>query len=116
MRLPALVIGAQPVADGTSAEEWARTVRRIVRAQKGCRAPASTRAIEVDGEDAVLLRYPDCPRGSELDHRWVAAVHGGRGFHLVFFDEPGHAARDREVFRDLVAGISFDATPPATPT
>jgi hypothetical protein len=108
MRLPALVVGAQPVAEGTTADEWSRTVRRIVREQKGCRAPSGTRRFEVDGEDAVLLRYPDCPRGSGLDHWWIALVHRGRGYHLVVWDDRDHAARGRARFRELVDSVEFD--------
>jgi hypothetical protein len=31
-------------------------------------------------------------------HMWTAVIHGGRGFHIVWFDTTGHRARDARQF------------------
>jgi hypothetical protein len=108
MELPALVIGAQPLPRGTAVPAWERVVTSIVRYQKGCAAPASTEPVHVGEEEGVLLAYPGCPEGSGLDHTWIAAVHRNRGYHIVWFNRPGHEAADRKVLDQILASWQFD--------
>ena len=108
MDLPALVVGAQAVADGTSIDAWSATVIDIVAGQKHCDAPRTTERLTIGGDAAVLLAYPDCPSGAHLDHLWAAVVHGNRGYHFVFFDATGHEAADRAVLGRMLATVLFD--------
>ncbi len=107
MKLPALVIGAQELAGATSLDEWKTAVTRTVAFQKGCARPSSSEALEVGSEDAVMLRYPDCPSRSGLYHLWTAVVHNGRGFHVVWFGRSGDETKDRPVIDDVLATLNF---------
>jgi hypothetical protein len=107
MDLPALVVGAQRVAEGTSIEDWTTTVIDIASGQKDCGAPERTESVDVGGEEAALLSYPDCPKGSGLNHLWIAVVHRDRGFHIVYFDTAGHEAADRALLDNMLSSVSF---------
>lgn len=107
MELPALVIGAQALAGATSLDEWKAAVTRTVAFQKGCARPRSSEPVKVGGESAVMLRYPDCPKGSGLYHLWTAVVHNGRGFHVVWFGRSGNETKDRPVIDDVLASLNF---------
>jgi hypothetical protein len=108
MPLPALVIGAQPVQRGTSLDAWEEIVTGIVRFQKGCEPPPGGQRVAVGEEEGVLLRYPDCPTGSGLDHLWIAAVHRDRGYHIVWFNRPGHEVEDRKALDHILRRWQFD--------
>ena len=107
MDLPALVVGAQAVAGGTSIDDWTATVIDIASNQKQCGAPASSEKLEIGGDHAVLLDYPDCPKGTRLNHLWAAVVHGSRGYHIVFFNALGHETDDRVLLDRMLASVSF---------
>ena len=108
MDLPALVVGAQPVAEGTTIVEWTATVTDVASNQKHCGEPAAMEKLKIGGEQAVLLSYPDCPRGAHLNHFWAAVVHGNRGFHMVFFDTVGHEDADRALLHRMLSRVSFE--------
>ena len=107
MDLPVLVIGAQPIAAATRTNDWAREVRAIVEGQKGCGPTAATNELTVDGVDAVELSYPNCPRGAGLDHRWIALVHGGLAFQIVWFDASSTDSSGRTQLDSMLASIHF---------
>lgn len=107
MDLPALVVGAQAVADGTSIEEWTAKVIDVVARQKHCGTPETTETLEIGGDEAALLTYPDCPSGTHLDHLWAAVVHGNRGYHMVFFNTAGHEAEDRALLHRMLSTVAF---------
>jgi hypothetical protein len=107
MELPALVIGAQELAGAAGLDEWKAAVTRVVALQKGCAQPSSSEAVNVGGESAVMLRYPDCPKGSGLYHLWTAVVHNGRGFHVVWFGRSANESKDRPVIDEVLAILSF---------
>ena len=107
MTFPVVVIGAQPVPGDETIDAWTAAVVENVSVQKGCDAPERTEAIEVSGADGVVLTYPDCPAGTGYLHLWVAVVEGGRGFHIVFFDDAGHGRADRKELHRLLATFSF---------
>jgi hypothetical protein len=108
MRFPVVVIGAQLVTTGTSLDGWTDTVVEIVAAQKDCPRPKHIEMVDVDGELAALLTYPDCPAGTGYLHLWVAVVHDGRAFQIVFFDHAGHEPSNRHRLRRFLASMSFD--------
>jgi hypothetical protein len=64
MTLPAMVVGAQRVALGTTIDGWTSMVINTVSFMKQCPEPDSTERITVAGEPAMLLRYDDCPARS----------------------------------------------------
>ena len=105
MDLPVLVVGAQPIAATTHIGDWAEEVSAIVSHQKGCGPAAATKARTVDGVDAVELSYPDCPPGAGLDHRWIALVHGGLAYQIVWFDASGTDGRSQ--LDSMLASIHF---------
>jgi hypothetical protein len=107
MDLPVLVVGAQPVAATMHTGDWAKEVSAIVDHQKGCGPAAATNARTVDGVDAVEFSYPDCPPGAGLDHRWIALVHGGLAFQIVWFDASGAEASGGTQLDSTLATIHF---------
>ena len=107
MTLPALVIGAQDVARGTTLTRWTATIERIVRGQKGCTQPRSTETVKVGGEIGSVLNYPDCPKSSGLYHLWIVVVHADRGYHIVWFNNAGHEEQDRRVLDTMLTSLSF---------
>jgi hypothetical protein len=107
MELPALVIGAQGLLGTTSLDGWKAAVTRIVAKQKGCKQPRSSERLNVGGDTAVMLEYPDCPRGSGLYHLWTVIVHKGRGFHVVWFGRSENETKDRPLLDDVLASFSF---------
>jgi hypothetical protein len=106
MTLPAVVIGAQRVAPETTLEEWTSTVIALVARMKGCPRPASDDRVQVGRDDGRLLAYPSCPSAPALHHLWAAFVHGGRGYHIVWFNTRGDVARDRARFEVMLASLS----------
>lgn len=107
MELPALVVGAQELARPTSLDEWETAVRHTVVFQKGCAQPRSSEPLKLGAERAVMLRYPDCPKGSGLYHLWTAVVHNGRGFHVVWFGRSGDESKDRPLIDEVLASLTF---------
>jgi hypothetical protein len=107
MTLPAIVVGAQPVEPGTTLDDWTAEVQAIVAGFKGCAEPSEIDAIDVAGEPAALLVYPDCPAGLGLDHLWVVFVHDELGFQMVWFDESSDGPVEREEFEQILSTVSF---------
>lgn len=107
MELPAVVVGAQKVAPGTTIDDWETAVIGTVSFMKGCPAPEARERLVVGGDQAALLTYPNCPEGSGLLRLWLAVIHDGRGFQIVFFDRAGHEARDRALLDRMLASVSF---------
>lgn len=107
MGLPALVIGAQEVPAAMSLDEWKTAVTRTVAFQKGCPQPSSSERLKVGGDDAVMLRYPDCPKASGLYHLWITVVHDGRGFHVVWFGRSENETKDRPVIDEVLGSLAF---------
>jgi len=108
MQEPAFGVGAQRVPRSTTVAEWTPRVIALVSTFKGCPGPATTENIRVGGAPAVLLTYPDCPKGSGLYHLWTAFVHNGLGYQMVWFNHPGQEAADRAVLQRMLASVRFD--------
>jgi hypothetical protein len=83
-------------------------VVETVSFMKECPRPDARETIRVDGVEAVLLTYEECPLESGFLHYRVAVVHDGVGFHIVWFDEPGRAEADRPALDSLRSTLSFD--------
>jgi len=106
--LPALVIGGQRVAPTVTIDRWASDVGSTVSFMKSCAQPDGREAVTVGREQAMLLRYDDCPKGSGLFHFWVAVVHRGVGYHIVWFDQKSNEATDRAAFDKVLKSVVFN--------
>jgi hypothetical protein len=69
-----------------------------------CGPPASREAFELDGEPAELLTYAAC---NTLSHEWVTVLHAGRGYHILWLDQPGNEDVDRAYFEEILATFRF---------
>jgi hypothetical protein len=107
VKLPAMVVGAQRVSSATDIDRWTAMVIGTVSFMKQCSRPDARKRIEVRGEQAVLLVYNDCPKGSGLFHLWTAVVHRGFGFHIVWFDRHGREVVDRERLDVMLSSVTF---------
>jgi hypothetical protein len=108
MELPGVIIAAQPVADDVKLGKWTATVEDTVESMKDCKASNRTEHLDVGDEPATLLTYRNCPSDLGLLHLWAGVVHEGRGYHIVWFNEPGTEAADRATFRSMLSTMSFD--------
>ena len=102
---PGVIVAAQKLPG--DAQAWTDTVVGVVASQKQCERPTERIAVRVDGERADMLVYPDCPHGSGLHHLWVAVTHGGRGYHIVWFNRAADAKTDQDALRALLADFNF---------
>ena len=107
MKLPAVVVGAQPVIPQTNLDDWTSTVIGLVAQMKGCARPAARSHVRVGGDEAVVLAYPNCPAAPSLYHLWTVLVHGGRGYQIVWFNTHGQEPGDRAVLDKMLASVSF---------
>ena len=107
MTPPGVIVAAQPVPPATDAEQWASKVVSTVSFMKRCRQPDATENIHVGGDNAVLLTYERCPQKAGYLHFWIAVVHRGFGYHIVWFDEPGRTAEDRPALDRMLSSVSF---------
>ena len=107
MTPPGVIVAAQPVPPGMNAQQWASRVVATVAFMKQCRKPDAKENIRVGRDDAVLMTYEECPRESGFLHYWVAVVHGGFGYHIVWFDKVGRTAEDRPALDRMLSSISF---------
>jgi hypothetical protein len=111
MTPPGVIIAAQPVPPGVDARQWASKVVGTVFFMKQCRRPDVQENIRVGGDDAVLLTYERCPEASGFLHFWVAVVHAGFGYHIIWFVEPGRTAKDRPALFWMLSSVSFARGP-----
>lgn len=109
LSVPAVVVGAQRVAPGTSLADWTARVIGIVSTFKGCAQPVNREDLTVGGVPAVLLTYPNCPAGSGLYHLWVALVHDGLAYQIVWFNHPGREVEDRALLQRMLASAAFSS-------
>ena len=107
MTLPAMVVGAQRVPAATDIDRWTSMVVGTVSFMKQCPHPDARERLQVGDEEAVLLTYNDCPKGSGFFHLWTAAVHRGLGFHIVWFDRHGREVGDRKTLDKMLSSVAF---------
>jgi hypothetical protein len=107
MRLPGVIIAAQPVADDVGIAEWTRSMMDTVSSMKHCDPPRRSEHIEIDGASGTLLTYPNCPPDVGYLHLWAGVVHEGVGYHIVWFDQQGHEGDDRAAFEQMLSSFSF---------
>jgi hypothetical protein len=108
MELPGVIIAAQPVTDDVNIATWAATIKDTVEFMKNCKAPNRREHLDIGGEPATLLTYRDCPTDLGYLHLWAGVVHEGRGYHIVWFNDPDTEAVDRATFRRMLSSMSFD--------
>jgi hypothetical protein len=107
MQLPGVIIAAQPVRSDTPIESWASSIVQTVAFMKHCDQPNRRDEIEIAGERGTLLTYRDCPPELGYLHLWAGVVHSGMGFHIVWFNNPGHENSDRASFESMLSSMSF---------
>ena len=108
MQLPGVIIAAQPVANHTRIEQWESSIVDTVESMKQCGPPNGREDIKVDGEPGILLTYRGCPPDLGYLHLWAGVIHDGRGFHIVWFNTPGHEDEDRSSFEQMLSSMVFD--------
>ena len=108
MRRPGVIIAAQPVTNDVHIAEWTAAITDTVKFMKNCEPPNRSERLDIGGESATLLTYRDCPTDLGYLHLWAGVVHGGRAYHIVWFNDPGTEAADRATFRKLLSSMSFD--------
>jgi hypothetical protein len=112
MTLPGVIIAAQPVGADVDLETWTASMIGTVSAMKGCDAPSGRDAVEIDGEPGIVLTSPNCPAERGYLHLWAGVVHDGRGYHVVWFDEPGREDEDRVDFERMLSSFVFGEASP----
>ena len=108
MDMPGVIIAAQPVTGDVDNAKWSATVKHTVEFMKGCAPPNRSQKLDIGGEPATLLTYRNCPTDLGLLHLWAGVVHKGRGYHIVWFNNPGTEVADRAKFRTMLTSMSFD--------
>lgn len=108
MDLPGVIIAAQPVTNDVHISKWTATMKDTVKFMKACRPPNRSEHLDIGGESATLLTYRACPTDLGYLHLWAGVVHEGRGYHIVWFNDPGTEAADRATFRKMLSSMSFD--------
>jgi hypothetical protein len=108
MELPGVIIAAEPVANDVHIAKWTAMVKDTVKVMKNCDPPNRREHLDIGGESATLLTYRDCPTDLGYLHLWAGVVHEGRGYHIVWFNDPGSEASDRRTFRRMLSTMSFD--------
>jgi hypothetical protein len=108
MRLPGVIIAAEPVAKTTDIASWRASIIDTVKFMKNCVRPDRSEDVDIGGESGTLLTYRDCPPDLGYLHLWAGVVHNGRGFQIVWFNNPGDEAADRRSFRKILSSMSFD--------
>lgn len=105
---PSVLVGGQKVAPSMTLDAWASNVASTVSFVKACPQPDAREAVTVGGAPGALLRYDDCPKGSGLFQFWVAVVHRGVGYHIVWFDQQKQEATDRPAFEKVLKSLTFN--------
>ena len=108
MELPGVIIAAQPVTKNVHLAQWTATMKDTVESMKDCAPPNRSEHLDIGGESATLLTYRDCPPDLGYLHLWAGVVHEGRGYHIVWFNDPGTEAADRATFKQMLSSMSFD--------
>lgn len=79
-----------------------------------CGTPSSSEAVTVDGVPGMLDTFAAC---QGYFHLWLTMVRDGRGYHVVWLNEPGSEAADRGLFLAILDTFKFGqpaASPAAT--
>ncbi len=89
MELPGVIIAAQRVTDDVHIEDWTLTTKDTVKFVKNCKPPNRSEHLDIGSESATLLKYRHCPTDLGYLHVWAGVVQNGRGYQIVWFNDPG---------------------------
>jgi hypothetical protein len=102
-----LFVASQRLSQGRTLQNWTPTIVRGLAAAsgpaEGCESPDARETLDVGGERARLLIYPECHAKGIF---WTVIIHGNRGFHIVWFSKQETAA-DRALFERILATFAF---------
>ena len=101
-------VAAQPVAAGTTLDDWTGAEARSIKDGYGC-AVDSREELTVGGEDGTLLMYHSCPGWENLYFLFIAVVHGDRGYQIYWLS-PHRVNREqpeRALFLRFVKTFQF---------
>lgn len=101
-----VVMAAPEIEPGTTLDRWTADT-----ATGFCGAATTTEAVQVGGLPATLSTFDSC---KGLFHLWVTAVGHGRGYHVIWTNQRGSEAADRDLFLKMLA--SFELGAATTPT
>jgi hypothetical protein len=101
--VPLLLIGAQAVPRGTTAQDWATQIGDHVEESGGCTS-SGARGASVDNEPATITLYSECNRRHT---QWATFVHDGRSYQVSWWGEPGRAQVDAPLFDELLGTFRF---------
>jgi hypothetical protein len=96
-----IVIGSGRLPAGADLASWTDGT-----AVELCGTPEAREPFPVDGQAGQLLTYPSC---KGLFHQWLTFTTADLGWHVVWIDEPGRAAFDRELFEAIVGTLRLDS-------
>jgi hypothetical protein len=96
----ALVVMAAPdIEPATTLERWTADT-----ATGFCGAASATEAVQAGGLPATMSTFESC---SGLFHLWVTAVGQGRGYHVIWTNQRGSEAADRDLFLKMLATFAL---------
>lgn len=91
-----MVVAAQPVSSTTTLDGWADYVANMTTDCE--RPPTDQTMMELGGEPAKVVVDGSC---FGINHLWLALVHEGRGYHVVWLG-------DREYFEQVRKSFTFN--------
>jgi hypothetical protein len=96
----AIVLASADLPDGVeNLDAWTAATARGF-----CGTPTSSESMTVAGATAVLDTFASC---QGYFHLWLTIVRDGRGYHVVWLNEPGNEAADRSLFLAILATFEF---------
>jgi hypothetical protein len=100
--LPIVSVVSTKLHPGTSAGHWSVLVNS--RPEAGGCTPAWYRRLKVDGEAAMVTRYPNC---HGTDQQWASFVHHGTGYRVLWRGKLGRDKPDGPLFDALLRTVAF---------
>ena len=92
-----MVVGARTLGASVTLEAWAQVVGDLTLSI--CQeSPSTKNQMEIGGELAVIVVDGDC---QGIDHLWLALLHEGLGYHIVW------GGGDREAFEQVRQTFTF---------
>jgi hypothetical protein len=95
-----VVMAAPEIEPGTKLERWTADT-----ATGFCGAASATEAVQAGGLPAIMSTFGSC---KGLFHLWVTAVGPGGGYHVIWTNQRGSEAADRDLFLKMLATFAIE--------